>query len=171
MGEGPLRAADRAEFTRLQQGPEAPVEGIGALVEHHGADQPRAAPGAGEQPAGRGDLGGHGFFHEQMEAGPQHGAADAGVREMRRGDEDRVNGAGVDQGLWIGEGRGRGEFGEAGRIQVGDGSEAEKWHRAGANLPGVRAAHLAEADDAEADGFHAGAAGRPPEGGRASGTR
>ena len=92
-----------------------------------------------------------GFLAEDVEAVLQGIDADGDVVEMRNGNEEGVDVAGADHFGAIGEVGDAGEALEPRGLQIADGGEGGVGDFPCEKIPGVGSAHVADADNTEAD--------------------
>lgn len=153
VGAVPEDAADGAEFAVGDETLDLLVDGVGAELEH-GAEDLLGALVGGDETFAVGFVDGEGFFDHDMEAGVERGDAHGGVEVVRGGDEDGVDGAGLEHGVEVRElgfaGDGIGE----GFCAVADGSKGEPFDFAGADAGAVSASHVAESDESDAYSLH-----------------
>ena len=97
VGDGPLDAPQRAEFTAADHRAKLRVKRVGALVEHLGENLAPGAPGR-EQPLAVRLVHGERLFDEDVQPGLQGRDAVRDVEKMGRGDEDGVDPPRLDHG-------------------------------------------------------------------------
>lgn len=156
VGDGPGDAGDGAELAVAEEVADFLIERVGALVEHEGELEVGmfGAPGVDEM-LGGGEVGGEGFFGEDVEVVFEGGERVGDVGGMGAAEDDGVAEIGGEEFLGAREDGDGGEFGaegvEAGGVDVGDGGEAGIGE--GGEVVGVEGADVAEADDTDTEGM------------------
>ena len=155
VGDDPIYTADLAEFAGADEIADFLVIRVGALVEHRREDLFFIFM-RGEEAFAVGFVDRDRLLDHDVQTGLEGVDAERGVLVMRRGDDDGVDETGIDHLLGGGEGRDLRELRAPSGVGFSDGGESEAWNFAGEDAVGVGGAHVAHADDTDANVAHNG---------------
>ena len=153
IGDDPVDPADRAEFAAVNHFANFDVIRVSALVKHLG-EHDRLPGMPGNKPLAIGLVDPERFFGEHMETGSERRQPDGGMCVVRRGDDNGVHRAGLEEFLVCGEARPILEFLQPCWIQITDRAEHAPVDFVGQNVAGMAPAHVAQPHNPESNLIH-----------------